>query len=130
MGYQVDIDVRRQRVESIWCGAVDEAMLFGYIDEVWRDPEYRGFDELINFLAVSSVDLPNASIAELAAYSRQFDNPDFPARSALVAGDDLVFGLSRMFASTRAAGEEDRRDFQVFGNLDAARSWLAEDRVR
>ena len=130
MGYEVDIDVRRQRVESIWRGVVDEAMLFAYIDEVWRDPECRGFDELIDFSAVSAVNLPNAAIAALADYSRQFDNPDYPARSALVAGDDLAYGLSRMFASTRAADPDDRRDFQVFAKLDAARSWLAEGRMR
>ncbi|MEM7467790.1 MAG: hypothetical protein AAF387_13035, partial [Pseudomonadota bacterium] len=114
MGFRVEVDVDQQIVESFWEGAVDEAQLRRYVDEAWTDPARRGYDELIDFSEVSDVEAPFAAIQAIAEYSRQFDNPEIAARTALVAPTALIYGLSRMFASLRESDESENRQFEVF----------------
>ncbi|MGE0486255.1 MAG: hypothetical protein AB7Q81_19050 [Gammaproteobacteria bacterium] len=125
MPFDVDIDHEHGRVHSRWWGAVDRAALFAYVDVVWRDPRARAYDELVDFRLVEFVDLPSAAIADLVRYSRQLDNPERSARSAVIAASALVYGLSRMFAGQRAADSDDRREFRVFDDAAAALAWLA-----
>ncbi|MEQ8662206.1 MAG: hypothetical protein RLW62_15435 [Gammaproteobacteria bacterium] len=125
MAFTVIIDAQRRRVTSTWQGAVDRALLFEYVEHVWRDPAARELDELVDFRAVTAIDLPSEAIAELARFSRRLDNPAAYARSAVVAAGDLAFGLSRMFATLRASNPDDRREFRVFADAGAAEQWLA-----
>ncbi len=128
MAFTVEIQLARRRVTSVWQGAVDRALLFDYVDRVWGDPRMRELDEVVDFSAVTDIDLPGAAIAELAEYSRVLDNPDGYARSAVIASAQLAFGLSRMFASLRACSPGDRREFRVFEDAASAEQWLAGPR--
>ena len=103
-------------------------MLFDYVERVWADPGVRELDEVVDFRAVTDIDLPGAAIAELAEYSRKLDNPRGYARSAVIASAQLAFGLSRMFASLRASVPENRREFRVFEDMASAERWLAAPR--
>ncbi len=124
MPFTAEVDHDASQVRSVWEGIADEAQLIAYIDEVWSDPSVRGYCELIDFRAVTRVDVPSEAIATLAGYSRAFDNPDRPAKSAIVAPQALVFGLSRMFASLRGTDPEDRRTWRVFEDYQRACKWL------
>ncbi len=126
MGFKVHVDIERKLISSHWDGSVDETLLRKYVDEAWTDPSRRGFNELIDFSAVEEVDAPFEVLLAVADYSRQFDNPEDSARTAVVAGTDLIFGLSRMFASLRSSDESDRREFAVFSTDDEALHWLSE----
>lgn len=126
MPFVVDIDQASALVVSTWRGSVASADLTAYIAEVWTDPRVRGFCELIDFRAVERVDVTSDAIHQLAVYSRSVDAPDLPVGSAVVAADQLIYGLSRMFASVRALEPgEDLREYRIFADPDAARLWLA-----
>lgn len=124
MSWNVDVDHGRRRVVSRWLDVADESQLFDYVDTVWTDPAVRGYDELIDFRAVTDVQVSSAAIEALAQYSRTYDNPEQTARSAIVAAQALVFGLSRMFSTLRALEEHDRREWRVFDDLARATDWL------
>ena len=126
MGFEVHVDTQQKLIISRWQDAVDETALRSYVDEAWTDPSRRGFNELIDFSLVSDVDAPFEALQAVAEYSRQFDNPEKSARTAVVAPSDLIFGLSRMFAGLRSADEDDRRLFAVFGSDKEASHWLSE----
>lgn len=126
MGFEVLLDIEQKLIISRWQGAVDENALRAYVDEAWTDPSRRGFNELIDFSRVTDVDAPFEALQGVADYSRQFDNPEESARTAVVAPSDLIFGLSRMFAGLRSADEDDRRQFAVFGSDKEALHWLSE----
>lgn len=126
MGFEVHVDANKRLIISRWAGAVDEAALRAYVDEAWTDQSRRGFNELIDLSLVGEVDASFEALQAVADYSRQFDNPDDSARTAVVAHTDLIFGLSRMFASLRSADEDDRRLFAVFSTDEEALNWLSE----
>ncbi|MGR8950328.1 MAG: hypothetical protein ACU84Q_19970 [Gammaproteobacteria bacterium] len=126
MAFTVEIDPTRLLVISRWEGEVNETRLRQYVDDAWTDPERRGYNELIDFSGVTEVNASFETIQAMAEYSRQFDNPDDSARTALIAPTDLIFGLSRMFASLRTSDEAENREFAVFESEHQALSWLAE----
>lgn len=88
------------------------------------EPEMKGHDELIDFRAVTSLEIPNDAIAELAACSRAFDNPEYTARSALIASSALISRLSPVFWSRHAPEPDDHPELRVFEKCDDAVSWL------
>ena len=124
MPFIVDVDVQKTLVISRWQGVVDEALLRQYVDDAWTDPSRRGYNELIDFSGVTDVEASFETIQAMAEYSRQFDNPQGLARTALVAPTALIFGLSRMFSSLRTADESENREFAVFESDSAAFEWL------
>ena len=125
MGFTVEIDTKRLLIISRWQGEVNEVLLRQYVDDAWTAPERRGFHELIDFSGVTEVNASFETIQAMAEYSRQFDNPDESARTALVAPTDLIFGLSRMFTSLRTSDESENREFEVFDSEQLALQWLA-----
>ena len=124
MPFNVHVDPTRRLVESRWDGVATAEMLIAYVDEAWRDPTVRSYRELIDFRGVTDVQVSTADLHAFAEYSRQFDNPEQSARSAVIATASLVFGLSRMFSTLRSLDPSDRRDFQVFEDFEAGQAWL------
>ncbi len=123
----MQIDRERGLVESRWNGVATEELLTEYVDQIWTDPTVRSFNELIDFREVSDVEVSSEAVHSIADYSRQFDNPDTAARSAVIAPSGLVFGLSRMFSTIRSLEPSNKRDFQVFEDIDTGRAWLDDN---
>ena len=124
MPFSVEVDVEQLLVISRWQGTVDEPLLRQYVDDAWTDPSRRGYNELIDFSGVTEVNASFETIQAMAEYSRQFDNPEGTARTALVAPSALIFGLSRMFSSLRTSDESENREFAVFESNTEAFDWL------
>jgi hypothetical protein len=124
MPYTVSIDHGLQRVSVDWHGALDDAELVSFIDSVWNDDKLREYDGLMDMTDVSVIEIDNADIRHLAEYSRQRDNPFRVARAALVTPPGLLFGLARMFTSMREQAADERREWQVFTELEQALIWL------
>ena len=126
MPFSVEVDEQKHVVISRWQGGVDEQLLRQYVDDAWSAPSRRGYNELIDFSGVTEVNASFETIQAMAEYSRQFDNPETTARTALVAPTALLFGLSRMFASLRTSDESENREFAVFESEPEALRWLAD----
>ena len=83
-------------------------------DDVNFDP---AFSELYDFRSVTKFELSAEQIQAIAG------RPIYGtgSRAALVAPDDLVYGLLRMFQTMAEGGHG---NIQIFRDMDDARSWL------
>ena len=98
--------------------APGEEVLRSAIDEL--ADHYQNDLRLWDF-SIFGLSLSNSQLEKLAEYGkRRFTNP---SRVAIVASEDLTFGLSRMYEVYR---EEDRLQFKVFRTELEARQWLLE----
>jgi hypothetical protein len=111
----------RLRVTA-FAGVVDEAALLDAYRRVTAAPDFDpGLDDLLDLRGVERLDLGGAAVRRLAAY---FDRPNLPnhhARLAIVAPQDYVFGLGRMYEVLRdgAPGQ-----IRVFRGVAEAVAWL------
>ena len=124
MPFEVTIDSDRRLVSVIWRGRVDEAGCAAYIEQVWSAGAVADFDELLDFRAVTDIDLTADAIQRLVSRSRSVSVPEAKARSALVASEALMYGLSRMYVSMRDLDDADQREWQVTDDYDAAVGWI------
>ena len=81
-------------------------------------------DKLRLWDATKNFDFTAGDIRSIAERSMEFAS--VPARVALVAEDDLTFGLLRMFEVFR---EQDNYQSRVFRDEQAARDWLTEEAI-
>ncbi len=124
MPFVVNIDRKSRLIESRWDGPVTLELLTAYIDKVWADPTVLSFSEFADMRGIDEVEISSEDVRKFAAYSRQFDNPPTPTRSAVITSPGLVYGLARMFSIIRSLDPADRRVFKVFKDVDAGRRWL------
>jgi len=124
--YAKEIDHERHRVVTIWGPVVSDAALMAYQKSVWNDPAVRGFDEVIDFRALEKVDVSTEGLEAVAHTAAGMDDPDAPSRFAIVIGDSLSFGLSRMYEAFREMHAKSPRRIMIFEDLDAAMAWLDE----
>jgi len=95
-----------------------------HIAAIRGHPDFNpDFDELIDASGVSSFDIPSDDVRELASHDSPFHAS--PKR-VLVAPQDLVFGLGRMF---QTFGSKQRPHFIVVRTLDEAYRRLGRERL-
>jgi len=120
--YEVDHARRLVRVRAI--GVITPDMLFGYQKTVWSDPAVAGFDELVDVTGVEHAQGSSPSnVNALAGFSAKMDG-DGPAKLAIVAADDLLFGLGRMYQAYREMKPGSRKEVGVFRTMAEALAWL------
>ena len=109
------IDREAGIVYSTFYGDVDTAELVEQVAAIRRhsdfDPQFR---ELIDASNVTSFDVSSDEVRDLAIQPAPFAPS---ARRVLVASEDLVFGLARMF---QIFGGEQRPHFEVVRTLEQA----------
>jgi hypothetical protein len=111
-------------------GTLTDQEIFGYQLEVWSRPEVRGYDELIDMSAVEHIALPSSDRArQLSSLSAAMDARARSSKLAIVAPEDLAFGLGRMYQAYRSLNEQSTKTVGVFRSLPDAVAWLGiEDR--
>ena len=67
----------------------------------------------------AKVDMSAVRVRSLAAFVIEGEREKRPARVALVAGDDLLFGLLRMYESNRSQAGTSVRVFRDYDEADA-----------
>lgn len=123
LDYEIDHERRLVRVTA--SGVITPDVLFGYQKAVWSDSAVAGFDELVDMSGVERVEAPSPSnVSALAGYSAKMDADAKPTKLAIVATDDLLFGLGRMYQSYREMKPESRKEVAVFRTLPDALAWL------
>ena len=128
--YRVDHDARI--VIAAGEGVLTDAEVFDYQRDVWSRPDVIGYDELIDMRQVTEIELPSAgrvrALAELAA---KMDDKASRSRFAIVASDDIAFGLGRMFQSHREIVREfdgrGTKEVGVFRTMEEALVFLHVD---
>jgi hypothetical protein len=106
-------------------GILTDEDIFGYQREVWSRSEVSGYDELVDMSEVEQIVLPSADrIRELARLSASMDPRSSESKLAIIAPDDLAFGLSRMYETYRGLNDRSTKQTQVFRSLAAAWTFL------
>ncbi len=119
------IDHTRRLVIAEGRGEVTEQDIFGYQREVWSRPEVTGYHELVDMSGIKSMPTPEAGrMRELAILAAGTDVPHPGARLAIVANNDLAYGLAQMYAAYRSVNPQSTKRVEVFRSLDEALRWL------
>jgi hypothetical protein len=102
--------------------------MFSYQEQVWMLPEFRGFHECVDMSEVTDiVDATDRNMKALAELAVQADDPDQPTRLAIIAPQDLHFGLGRMYESYRSLNPKHSRSVAIFRTREEALRWLARE---
>jgi hypothetical protein len=121
--YRIDDD--RRVVLTTAHGNLVEDDFFRYQREVWSRAELAGYDELVDMSDVEQMDVPPPGrVRMLAELSATMDPPRDTGRLAIVAPDDLTFGLGRMYEAFRELNEKSRKQVAVFRDRASAFRWL------
>ena len=100
-------------------GVVTEAEILDHRRRLSDDPEFHpSFSQLIDLQDVTKVALSMAEMRIVANYTNIFSEE---SRRAMVAREDAVFGMARMYQMLRDEGPE---EIMVFREMPEARRWL------
>jgi hypothetical protein len=102
-------------------GKVDFTELQNDLDELVRMPGFREGLSLVADFRGSSTPVTAAEIVKLADYAKRTDAKWGVTKWAIIAADDLTFGLTRMFM---AMTEDYDVTTQVFRDAVKADGWL------
>jgi hypothetical protein len=124
------IDTTRRLVITRGSGILKDHEVFGYQHEVWSRPDVAGFDELIDMSGVKQILLPSTErVRDLAELAARMNDGVPPTKLAIVAPDDLAFGLGRMFDTCRDSVAPGQKLVGVFRTMPEAMAFLGIDRV-
>ena len=124
MATKLTIDPKLKIVYSTYYGDMTTTDLVQHIAAIRKHPDFDpDFDELIDASGVTAFDVPSDDVRELASRESPFHAR---AKRVLVAPQDLVFGLGRMF---QTFGNEQRPHFVVVRTLDEAYRRLGRERL-
>jgi hypothetical protein len=103
-------------------GVVSDDELLAFVQRTANDSEFRsGMHELIDLRRVDTSALSTRSLRRTAELFAAFDTGPAQGRVAIVAPEDLAYGLSRMYQAFRG---EDAVELMVFRDMIDARKWL------
>jgi len=106
-------------------GTLIDSEVFSYQKEVWADPSLAGYDELVDMDDVDKIVLPSVErIRELADLAAAMDVSGAPSKLAIVASEDLAFGLGRMYGTRREMNRKTTKQVEVFRSREKALEWL------
>jgi hypothetical protein len=130
MPIEYRIDHGRRMVWATGRGVVTPHDVSAYQREVWARSELAGYDELADLRGIEGIAQPSrGNVQELASVSSRMDSPKIPSKFAIVAPEDLAFGIGRMYGSYRSLEEHSTKEVGVFRSLEAALQWLGKDAV-
>lgn len=115
----------KRRIVAEASGAIGQQDLFAYQKDVGARPEWVGFDEIFDVSHVDSLlDIRIDNLKALADLAASMDKPGLPSKFAIVAPQDLYFGLGRMYESLRESAPHSSRRIAAFRSRAEAERWL------
>ncbi len=117
------IDVARGVVFTYGSGVLTDEDVLGFKNRLAKDPDFRpDMVELSDIRDVVELRVTPAGIARMLDADRREERTR-GARLAILASDDLAYGMARMYAQRATIQEEDPR-VGIFRNEAEARAWL------
>lgn len=105
-----------------WFGPYDRQACAAYLDEVDQQPFYNTLPAVFHDVRTWSLDVESREMERLAWLPITPSRNDGELRVAMLAGDDLAFGMLRIMASLRS--REGRLTIKVFRAYRDAVDWL------
>jgi hypothetical protein len=125
MPIEYSIDHARRLVIARGRGTFTDADAFGYQHDVGSRPDVAGYDELIDMTAVEHIALPSIGrIRQLAELGARMDSGSAPSKFAIVAPDNIAFGLGKMYKAFRSLDRRSMKEVGVFRSFADAYAFL------
>ena len=122
------IDHKNRLIETRWIGEPgDEDLvkaLTKYLREIRSRSEFATYNELVNFSNLAGTRISKDGLQMLIASAEKYDRPGIRSKLAFVAGTNLTYGLTRMYAIYRSFSPKSTKQIQVFKTRSAAMAWL------
>lgn len=123
IAYRIDHDQRLVLANPH--GALTDADIFGYQQEAWSRADTKEYDELVDMRGVTQVAfVPADRMSDLADLSGSMDAPGSLSKLAIIATNDLHFGLARMYQTKREMAAQGTKTVRVFRAREDALQWL------
>jgi len=102
MPIKYQIDREKRLVVATPEGLLSDADMFEYQRTVWSQAELKGYNELFDVTGVTQLEsVTEERVADLADLAASMDPADLPSKLAILATNDLHFGLARMYERRR-----------------------------
>jgi hypothetical protein len=123
ISYRVDHEAKV--VVCVGHGVFSDSDVFGYQREVWSRKDVKGYNELVDMTRVERIALPHADrVKDLASLASEMDDPSTHTRMAVVAPDNLAYGLGRMFQAYRELDRRSTKEVGVYRTMEEALAFL------
>lgn len=121
MPFFYEIDKERRLVMSTGAGELTKADVLSHQDQLLKDPDFDpSFSQLADLTHVTGLDITAADVHKLT--QRNVFSPT--SRRAVIANNDLAYGLARMFEQLRETKGE--QGIRVFRKLEDALDWIVD----
>jgi hypothetical protein len=130
MPIEYTIDHDQRLVIAKGRGIFSDADVFGYQLDVGSRPDVAGYDELIDMTEVEHIALPSIGrIRQLAELGVKMDSGSSPSRFAIVAPDNIAFGLGHIYKAYRRMNRRSMKKVGVFRSFEEAYVFLGIEEV-
>lgn len=122
MAIQYHIDKMAKMVYVDFTGKVEDQTLMQNLTQIFADPDFEvGMDILCDYRKVSQFDVSSLGMRGSAGLMTRIEGAGSSWKMAMVAPQDVVYGMARMYQAFRAGSPE---DVMVFREILEARHWL------
>ena len=119
---EITVTEHQGYLEFHFVGAFDDVSLYQAFRELWTAGDYNPIhNELSDFRHADLTQLTGEGLRRVMDLSRQLNVVEPPPLTALLVGDDLHYGLSRMSSALAADWSP---NFRVFRDHDEAVAWI------
>ena len=121
---EIEIDTEKGIARLMPSGTVSVDGIIEMIHQMLEHPDFRpGMPSLWDYRACDAVNISTDDLRRIGNVASENAEQRGSARLAVVTGDDLQFGLSRMFAMMN---DLQHLDYAVFRDISEAEHWLTE----
>jgi hypothetical protein len=122
---EYQIDHTRRLVTARALGQLTDAEVFDYQRDVWSRPDVVGYNELVDMTEVETIALPSPDrVRDLADVSAAMDSAPSESKFAIVAPQNIAFGLGRMYEVYRGLNPRSTKRVGVFRTRAEALAFL------
>lgn len=113
----------KRLIMSIHIGSVSDEEFLSFYERLFKDPRFdRSYNHLVDLRQTESNARSSEVLREFAEFAqKQYENTAASPKIAVVAPNDVSFGLARMYELFSGTIPW---DFVVFRSMDAALAWL------
>ena len=128
MPIAVRVDHKARVVVAAGYGVLTDSDVFGYQRGIWSQKDVAGYNELIDMTRVEHIALPSTErVRDLAKLAAAMDQPASHSKLAVVASEDIAFGLGRMFQAYRELDSRSTKEVGIFRTMQEALAFLEVD---
>ena len=123
--HKIISDLKMVYVRGTGKVTADEIMTTGA--RIFTDSEWvNGFNIILDYREITELHVKTEDVKKIVAQDKRNEHLFNQSKCAIVAGSDLVFGLSRMW---EAFSEDTKIETMVFRNIEDSLRWLGMDEI-